>query len=60
MPNFFTTREKCVKWDNNLLEALSRETGLTTEGIKENVRVLATVLGVELPRWTKEDVAEVK
>jgi len=45
-----------IRWDNELLNMLSEATGIPKISLRERIRVLARQLGIDLPRWTREEV----
>ena len=55
-PNILRVSVGKIRWDNELLNMLSEATGIPKISLRERIRVLARQLGIDLPRWTCEEV----
>jgi len=56
LPGLYRLQIGKIRWDNELLDMLSEATGIPKISLRERIRVLAQQLGIDLPRWTREEV----
>jgi len=56
LPGLYRLQVGKIRWDNELLDMLSEVTGIPKISLRERIRVLARQLGIDLPRWTCEEV----